>query len=133
LNTRAKPIIADNLSKAGWSWGCVSTIDSNGRTIWIVDAHRENGKRFIAHADEKLTAFLEPSGNSSCRLSPFFSFTLQHFAADNIKAGAASTAADKELATFGNGIFCVVVAFLRMLPNGRPHRLVLVHVVNVHL
>ncbi len=29
-------IIADNLSKAGWSWGCVSAIDSNGRTIWIV-------------------------------------------------------------------------------------------------
>jgi hypothetical protein len=23
-------IIADNLSKAGWSWGCVSAIDSNG-------------------------------------------------------------------------------------------------------
>jgi len=22
-------IIADNLSKAGWSWGCVSAIDSN--------------------------------------------------------------------------------------------------------
>ena len=34
-------IIADNLSKAGWSWGCVSAIDSNGRTIWIADAHRE--------------------------------------------------------------------------------------------
>jgi hypothetical protein len=28
-------IIADNLSKAGWSWGCVSALDSNGRTIWI--------------------------------------------------------------------------------------------------
>jgi len=47
------------LKKAGWSWGCVSAIDSNGRTIWIVDAHRDNGKRFIVHADEKLTAFLE--------------------------------------------------------------------------
>ena len=23
---------ADNLSKAGWSWGCVSAIDSSGRT-----------------------------------------------------------------------------------------------------
>jgi len=23
-------IIAANLSKAGWSWGCVSAIDSNG-------------------------------------------------------------------------------------------------------
>ena len=36
-------IIADNLSKAGWSWGCVSAIDSNGRTIWIADAHRDDG------------------------------------------------------------------------------------------
>jgi hypothetical protein len=52
-------IIADNLSKAGWSWGCVSAIDSNGRTMWIADAHRVDGKRFVVRADEKLTAFLE--------------------------------------------------------------------------
>jgi len=52
-------IIADNLSKAGWSWGCVSTVDSSGKTIFVADAHRDNGKRFVAHADEKLTAFLE--------------------------------------------------------------------------
>jgi hypothetical protein len=52
-------IIANNLSKAGWSWGCVSAIDSNGRTIWIADAHRDNRKRFIVRADELLTAFLE--------------------------------------------------------------------------
>ena len=38
-------ISADNLSKAGVNWGCVSAIDSRGRTIWIVDAHRD-GKRF---------------------------------------------------------------------------------------
>jgi len=31
----------------------------SGRTTWIVDAHRDDGKRFIVHADEKLTAFLE--------------------------------------------------------------------------
>jgi hypothetical protein len=47
-------IIADNLSKAGWSWGCVSAIDSGGRTIWIADAHRDNGKRFVVRANEKL-------------------------------------------------------------------------------
>ena len=51
-------IIADNLSKAGWSLGWVSAIDSEGRTIWIVDA-RGYGKRFIVRADEMLTAFLE--------------------------------------------------------------------------
>jgi hypothetical protein len=52
-------IIADNLSKAGWSLGWVSAVDSEGRTIWIVDAHRDDGKRFIVHADEKLSAFVE--------------------------------------------------------------------------
>jgi hypothetical protein len=52
-------IIADNLSKAGWSWGCVSAFDSEGRTIWIVDGHRDDGKRFVVRADEKLTAFVE--------------------------------------------------------------------------
>jgi hypothetical protein len=52
-------IIADNLSKSGWSWGCVSAIDSEGRTLWIVDAHRDDGRRFIVYADEKLSAFVE--------------------------------------------------------------------------
>jgi len=52
-------IIADNLSKAGWSWRCISAVDSEGRTIWSADAHRGEVKRFIVHADEKLSAFLE--------------------------------------------------------------------------
>ncbi len=30
-----------------------------GRTIWIVDAHRGDGQRFVVHADNKSTAFLE--------------------------------------------------------------------------
>jgi hypothetical protein len=34
-------------------------VDSNGRTIWIADVHRGDGKRFIVRADEILTAFLE--------------------------------------------------------------------------
>ena len=34
-------------------------VDSNGRTIWIADAHRDDEKRFVVHPDEKLTAFLE--------------------------------------------------------------------------
>jgi hypothetical protein len=51
-------IIADNLSKAGWSWRCVSTINSNGQTI-LADAHRDDGKRFVVHSDEKLSAFVE--------------------------------------------------------------------------
>ena len=52
-------IIADNLSKAGWSWGWVSAVDREGRTIWIADAHCGDGKRFVVRADEKLTGFLE--------------------------------------------------------------------------
>jgi hypothetical protein len=52
-------VIADNLSNAGWSWGCVASVNRDRRTIWIVDAHRGDGQRFVVHADEKLTAFLE--------------------------------------------------------------------------
>ena len=29
------------------------------RSDWIIEAHRDDGKRFVVHADEKLTAFLE--------------------------------------------------------------------------
>jgi hypothetical protein len=35
-------------------------IASHGRTIWIVDAHRDDGRRFIVRADEILSAFIEP-------------------------------------------------------------------------
>jgi hypothetical protein len=52
-------VVADNLKKAGWSLGWVSAVDSEGRTIWIADAHRGDGKRFVVRANEKLTAFLE--------------------------------------------------------------------------
>jgi hypothetical protein len=34
-------------------------VDCQGRTIWIADAHRDDGKRFVVHADEMLTAFIE--------------------------------------------------------------------------
>jgi hypothetical protein len=51
-------IIADNLKKPGFSMGWISALDSEGRTIWIVDAYGY-GKRFIVRADEILTAFLE--------------------------------------------------------------------------
>jgi hypothetical protein len=31
----------------------------DGREIWIADTHRGDGKRFVVHAEEKLTGFLE--------------------------------------------------------------------------
>jgi hypothetical protein len=52
-------IIADNLHDAGWSLRWVSAVDLEGRTIWIVDAHCDDGKRFVVRGNEKLTAFLE--------------------------------------------------------------------------
>jgi hypothetical protein len=51
-------LIASNLHDDGFNLGWVSALDIEGRTIWIVDA-RGYGKRFIVHADEKLTAFVE--------------------------------------------------------------------------
>ena len=32
---------------------------------WIIDAHRCYGKRFVVHAGEKLTAFVELEGGDS--------------------------------------------------------------------
>jgi hypothetical protein len=37
----------------------VSALDRDGQTIWIVDVHHGDGKRFVVRADEKLTAFVE--------------------------------------------------------------------------
>ena len=52
-------IIARNMKKRGGAWIMSQTLDSHGRTIWIADAHRHDGKRLVVHADEKLTAFVE--------------------------------------------------------------------------
>jgi hypothetical protein len=34
-------------------------VDSNGQTIFVAEAHRDDGKRFVVRADEKLSAFVE--------------------------------------------------------------------------
>ena len=46
-NTSARPTVGFGIK------------DSNGRTIFVADAHRGDGQRFIVRADEKLTAFVE--------------------------------------------------------------------------
>ena len=38
---------------------CRSSWHGARRTIWIVDAHRGDGKRFVERADEKMTVFVE--------------------------------------------------------------------------
>ena len=53
LRVKYWELIADNLSKAAWTWGCVSAVDREGRTIWIADAHRDDGKRFVVRAERK--------------------------------------------------------------------------------
>ena len=47
-------ISSDNLSQAGWSWGCILAVDRQGQTIWIADAHRGDNQRFIVSADAQL-------------------------------------------------------------------------------
>ena len=59
-------IIADRLSKAGWSLGWLSAIDSEGRTIRIVDAHRGAEGVLSCAPMKKLTAFLELEGGRFC-------------------------------------------------------------------
>lgn len=51
-------IVADGLTRQGWSWGYTSVLTARG-TVHIVDAHRGDSCRFIVHSDERLTAFLE--------------------------------------------------------------------------
>jgi hypothetical protein len=36
-----------------------SCVRECGEQIWIADAHRDDGKRFVVRADEKTTAFVE--------------------------------------------------------------------------
>jgi hypothetical protein len=47
-------VIADNLKKRGWSLGWASAVDSEGQTIFVADAHRDDGRRFIVRADTSL-------------------------------------------------------------------------------
>lgn len=52
-------IIADNLSKDGCSWDYCSTVNRSGEVLFWVDAHRDDGQRFIVQLYEILKAFLE--------------------------------------------------------------------------
>jgi hypothetical protein len=58
----ANEVLGNNRSQSGQSWLELTLRVSRGFARphdWIADAHRGDGKRFVAHADEKLTAFLE--------------------------------------------------------------------------
>src|SRR5213078_3604228 len=57
-NMKYWEIIADKLHAAGWSWGYCSAVTPHGWR-WIVDAHKNDGKRYIVQSDDLLSAFLE--------------------------------------------------------------------------
>jgi hypothetical protein len=52
LEVKQWEIIADRLSKAGWSWGCVSAVTSEGRIIWVADAQNKNKNITEDNVDE---------------------------------------------------------------------------------
>jgi len=52
-------VIADKLSASGWSWDYCSAVTRQGRRWWVVDAYQSDGKRYIVHSDELLSAFVE--------------------------------------------------------------------------
>ena len=51
-------IVADKLSAAGWSWGYCSAVTPY-RWRWVNLLIKGDGKRYIVHSDELLSAFLE--------------------------------------------------------------------------
>jgi hypothetical protein len=51
-------IIADEIAASGWTWGYCTVATASG-SHYIVDAHCDDGRRFIVESDELLTAFLE--------------------------------------------------------------------------
>jgi hypothetical protein len=63
-------IIANNLSKAGWSSGCISSTDREGRQFSVVAAERKDAGLFIVHADKMRTAFLELQAAIHRRFEP---------------------------------------------------------------
>jgi len=44
--------------------------DFEGQPIWIADAHRDGGRRFVVRADEILTAFMELQAAIHRRFEP---------------------------------------------------------------
>jgi len=52
-------VLQSSAESAPPSLAKMATVDSNGRTLFVADAHHGDGQRFIVRADEKLTAFAE--------------------------------------------------------------------------
>ena len=53
------PPAADKLRRLGWSVGWAKYGCPGSRIYWQADAHKDDGRRFIAQAEELTVAFLE--------------------------------------------------------------------------
>ena len=70
-------------------WAVSSTVDSRGQTIFVADAHRGDGQRFVVRADEKLTAL---AANWLAKLARFFQNTVQFSKAAKVSVATAPRA-----------------------------------------
>ena len=52
-------VIADAIHAAGWTWGHVAMVTAGGTLVHVADAHRDDGHRYVAHAETKLAAFVQ--------------------------------------------------------------------------
>src|SRR6266404_7534485 len=107
-------IIADNLSKAGWSWGCVSAVDSSGRTPPLILALPFVGTKSIAAGARRttLTTIHMPRGEdaaggawraAACATHETPSTHRQRYNSTRPQAPRASTSARREIGAGADG------------------------------
>jgi len=63
-------IILENHRNAGWNCGSMATTDGKGRSILGCGRRAQRPGRFIVHADEMRTAFLELQAAIDRRFEP---------------------------------------------------------------
>ena len=51
-------MIADKIAAAGWTYGYCRAYDNGNRDVWIAEAHRDDGHKYVAKAETLLTAFI---------------------------------------------------------------------------
>ena len=51
-------IIAEEMHKAGWSYGYTAAF-IEGEMLYVVDAHKDDGHRYVVYAETLMTAFME--------------------------------------------------------------------------
>ena len=44
-------LLADRLAKGGWSYGVKSGLYHDGRRVYVVDGHRDDGHRYVGHVE----------------------------------------------------------------------------------